>query len=312
MNRPARPQVTATVGGKAPSQLGIDALLDFQMEVTLDGETLTAAEIKQLLAAVRRPGVDPRQVGRGRPRAADAGRSSSFEAIERRAADRGPVVRRGDAPAGRRRHRRRRGRRRRPTPTGAQIVAGPVARRDARGPAQSGRRAAHVDPGRSLHGTLRPYQQAGVHWLHLLTQLGLGACLADDMGLGKTIQVLSLLLVLKQRGGGRAASRACWSRRLRCSPTGPRRSPASRRACKAVVVASFGNAGRELQAANRRDRWRDADLVITSYGYLARAPWLARDVVAAGGARRGAGDQESRRQADPGGQGAARPMPASR
>ena len=37
MNRPARPQVTATIGGKAPSHLGLDALLDFRMEVTLDG-----------------------------------------------------------------------------------------------------------------------------------------------------------------------------------------------------------------------------------------------------------------------------------
>src|SRR6266404_4372329 len=50
MNRPARPQVKATVGGHAPSQLGLDALLDFRMEVTLDGESLTKAEIKQLLA----------------------------------------------------------------------------------------------------------------------------------------------------------------------------------------------------------------------------------------------------------------------
>src|SRR5439155_23283838 len=50
MNRPARPQVKATVGGKPPSQLGMSALLDFQMEVTLDGEKLSAAEVKQLLA----------------------------------------------------------------------------------------------------------------------------------------------------------------------------------------------------------------------------------------------------------------------
>src|SRR5438552_15879853 len=50
MNRPARPQVKATVGGKAPSQLGLDALLDFRMEVTLDGEKLSPAEIKRLLA----------------------------------------------------------------------------------------------------------------------------------------------------------------------------------------------------------------------------------------------------------------------
>jgi len=49
MNRPARPQVKATVGGRAPSTLGIDALLDFTMEVTLDGERLSAAELKRLL-----------------------------------------------------------------------------------------------------------------------------------------------------------------------------------------------------------------------------------------------------------------------
>src|SRR4051812_45638651 len=39
--------------------------------------------------------------------------------------------------------------------------------------------SAFVDPGRSFRGTLRPYQQAGVQWLRLLAQLGLGACLAD-------------------------------------------------------------------------------------------------------------------------------------
>src|SRR5204863_5626552 len=61
-----------------------------------------------------------------------------------------------------------------------------------------------VDPGQRLKGTLRPYQQAGVQWLHLLSQLGLGACLADDMGLGKTIQVISLLLVLKEQAGNKS------------------------------------------------------------------------------------------------------------
>ena len=53
---------------------------------------------------------------------------------------------------------------------------------------------AGADPDPALRGTLRPYQRAGVQWLHLLSGLGLGACLADDMGLGKTIQVLALLL----------------------------------------------------------------------------------------------------------------------
>ena len=48
--RPARPQVTATLGVKAPSTLGHDGLLDFDLKVTLDGETLSAAEIQALLA----------------------------------------------------------------------------------------------------------------------------------------------------------------------------------------------------------------------------------------------------------------------
>ena len=84
-------------------------------------------------------------------------------------------------------------------------------------------------PAPRCKATLRPYQQVGVRWLYLLAKLGLGACLADDMGLGKTIQVLSLLLVLKRAGGAASRSRACWWRRLRCWPTGRRRSSASRR-----------------------------------------------------------------------------------
>src|SRR5688572_16844828 len=49
-NRPPRPRVTATVGGKSPVGIGQEALLDFSMQVTLDGEALTPAEIKELLA----------------------------------------------------------------------------------------------------------------------------------------------------------------------------------------------------------------------------------------------------------------------
>jgi len=47
--RPARPMVQASIGARPPSLLGKDALLDFSIEVTLDGERLSAAEIKALL-----------------------------------------------------------------------------------------------------------------------------------------------------------------------------------------------------------------------------------------------------------------------
>ncbi|TDU81572.1 non-specific serine/threonine protein kinase [Prosthecobacter fusiformis] len=54
---------------------------------------------------------------------------------------------------------------------------------------------AQVEPPANLRATLRPYQQKGLAWLHFMTRLGLGACLADDMGLGKTLQVIALLLL---------------------------------------------------------------------------------------------------------------------
>ena len=51
MNRPSRPSVEATVGSASPSVLGMDALLDFRVEVSLDGEILTIEEIDKLLAS---------------------------------------------------------------------------------------------------------------------------------------------------------------------------------------------------------------------------------------------------------------------
>ena len=60
-------------------------------------------------------------------------------------------------------------------------------------------------PGRQFLATLRPYQQGGLNWLTFLDSLGFGACLADDMGLGKTIQILAFLSALKGREPGRTS-----------------------------------------------------------------------------------------------------------
>ena len=54
-----------------------------------------------------------------------------------------------------------------------------------------------IMPPENINAVLRPYQAEGLSWLYFLRQHHLGACLADDMGLGKTIQVLSLLLKIK-------------------------------------------------------------------------------------------------------------------
>ena len=48
-------------------------------------------------------------------------------------------------------------------------------------------------------GELRPYQQAGYHWLAFLFEHKLGGILADDMGLGKTAQTLALIAHAAER-----------------------------------------------------------------------------------------------------------------
>ena len=269
MNRPARPQVKATVGGNAPSQLGMDALLDFRMEVTLDGEKLSAAEIKRLLAHS-----DGLVLIRGKWVEVDHERLSrtleQFEAIERRAASDGlsfgEAMRMlagagiaGDGAAGQ------------ADIAWSETVAGPwlaetlAALRHPDG-------LARVDPGRSFQGTLRPYQQAGVQWLYLLAQLRLGACLADDMGLGKTIQVLSLLLVLKNEA--REKRKPC----LLVAPASLLANWAAEIARFApslnVIVAHPSATPAEKLTTAGADNLADVDLVITSYGFLARLPWL--------------------------------------
>ncbi|MFD7898206.1 DEAD/DEAH box helicase [Streptomyces sp. NPDC059743] len=51
-----------------------------------------------------------------------------------------------------------------------------------------------IGPPAALAATLRDYQLRGLNWLHRMTSLGLGGCLADDMGLGKTITLIALHL----------------------------------------------------------------------------------------------------------------------
>jgi superfamily II DNA or RNA helicase len=269
MNRPARPQVKATIGGNAPSQLGMDALLDFRMEVTLDGEALSSAEIKRLLAHS-----DGLALIRGKWVEIDHERLNrtleEFETVARRAVTDGlsfgeamrmlsganiareSAAEQADVDWG-------------------QTVAGPwLAETLAALRRPAGR--LRVDPGRSLEGTLRPYQQSGVQWLYLLTQLRLGACLADDMGLGKTVQVLALLLVLKHEAREKqkpgllvapASLLANWAAEIaRFAPS-----------LKAIVVhPSVGPT--ENPNSARGGNVAKADLVITSYGFLTRTRWL--------------------------------------
>jgi hypothetical protein len=270
--RPARPKVRTTIGGRVPSALGQDALLDFRVELTLGDERLTAAEIRSLLA-----GSDGLHLLRGRWVEVDHRRLAQllkrFERVEKLAAGGGVpfaeamrlmagVAVTGEADEA-------------PDPEWSTVVAGPWLAETLRG-LRSPEGLARVDPGRALHATLRPYQQTGVRWLYLLHRLGLGACLADDMGLGKTIQVLSLLLVLKrEQAGDQAGSRpsllvAPASLLANWAAEATRFAPSL-----SVFVAHPSAADAAQLKAVDAGQLAGVDLVITSYGATLRYPWLA-------------------------------------
>jgi len=59
-------------------------------------------------------------------------------------------------------------------------------------------RVEDIELPKNLNGTLRTYQEIGFRWLYTNISKGFGCCIADDMGLGKTIQVISLILKLKE------------------------------------------------------------------------------------------------------------------
>ncbi|MGD1072931.1 MAG: DEAD/DEAH box helicase [Bryobacteraceae bacterium] len=268
-NRPPRPRVTGTVGGKPPSGIGRDALLDFHMEVTLDGETLTAAEIRELLAKsdglalVRGRWIElnPEHLKQAIDRFREAERAARENGLAFGEAMRllaGADMASADMPA--------------EGAGWAQVVAGPWLAETLKA-LRSPQGLDGVDTLVGLKGKLRPYQQVGVRWLHLLTKLGLGACLADDMGLGKTIQVLALLLLLKRESGANpkpsllivpASLLANWASEIeRFTPS-----------LKTLIAhPSAGPAG-DLKALGP-DGLRGVDLAITTYGYLLRAEWVA-------------------------------------
>ncbi len=116
-------------------------------------------------------------------------------------------------------------------------------------------------------GELRPYQKAGLDWLHFLHHYGFGGCLADDMGLGKTIQVLALLQSLREQG----------------KTQGPRLLvvPKSLLVNWQREAARFTPALRILEyTGNTRAKdptlFKEYDLVLTTYGVMLRDTELLR------------------------------------
>ncbi len=64
---------------------------------------------------------------------------------------------------------------------------------------------------KALQKIMRNYQRTGYKWLRVLASRGFGGILADEMGLGKTLQMIAVLLAVKQESqepaaGGKAGS----------------------------------------------------------------------------------------------------------
>ncbi len=175
--RPGAPRVDIRIGETAA--VGVGAMLSFDVGVALDGEILTDEEAAAILEGTSRLAwlrgrwvdVNPAELRATLQQWSDRSAQLSLSEGLRLLAD-------PDAPA----HVR-----------GGQWLEHVAAR------LRDPRRAKTPKISRRLKAKLRPYQKEGVAWLRLLYDLGLGGVLADDMGLGKTVQVIALILGLKDQ-----------------------------------------------------------------------------------------------------------------
>jgi non-specific serine/threonine protein kinase len=195
--KPLRPMVSLKIGNDKPSEVGLDALMSFDVKVSLDGESISEEEWTQLAESN-----DGLAFIRGRWVEMDSTKLQDVLTHWRN------VKKEMQGGVG--------------FIEAMRIINGIHPQFSNKISATDSidiREWTHLNPGKwlievlnslrspdglkklnlqeSLQGTLRPYQENGLKWLWYLYSLKLGACLADDMGLGKTIQVLSLLLVIK-------------------------------------------------------------------------------------------------------------------
>ncbi|MFH1893738.1 MAG: DEAD/DEAH box helicase [Candidatus Zixiibacteriota bacterium] len=268
-----RPRVAVTIGEKRQSRFGVDAILDFKIDLALGDHNLTEKEWRQIMASE-----DGLAYVKGQWIEVDREKLSKalehWKRLEAGAAKEGISF-----------------------IEGMRLLAGAAADLDADGPPGSEEREwSFVDAGewlsdvlaglrnpdglasggsnKDFRGKLRPYQEIGHNWLWFLSNLGLGACLADDMGLGKTVQVLSLLLALKENGSSGKATLlvlpasllANWKAEMRrFAPTLEARFIHPSEMDRASLSAMGKKPGRTLEKT---------DVVLTTYGMLLRHKWL--------------------------------------
>jgi non-specific serine/threonine protein kinase len=200
--RTARPKVSVKIGD-APRKgaMSVDALLDFNVRVTLEDDALTDEELAKLLES------DEQLVQlRGKWVEIDAEKlkqaMAHWKRVEQFAEDGIQFIDAMRMLSG--------------VPSGAEAATDEAAIAPEWVGIEPGewlgqtlarlRKPKAAEPPTDLRATLRPYQKSGYGWLRFMSELRLGACLADDMGLGKTVQVIALLLHHYRAGAKRSPS----------------------------------------------------------------------------------------------------------
>jgi hypothetical protein len=265
--KPTRPRVSVKIDTPGSAGVDVESMLEFSVEMSLDGETLSQEEIDELLEAsgglvplrgkwvevdqeklkealahwktvekgVRREGISFYEGMRLLSGANLAGE----EAAETQA-----IVREWSG-----------------------LVAGPELDKVLQNLRSPEAQQESAPP--ELQAELRAYQRTGYCWLRFVVRLGLGACLADDMGLGKTVQVIALLLDLKRDRQKKASLLvvpasliANWKSEL------ARFAPTLR--FRIAHPSEVNESTKELQTADA-DSY---DIIVTTYGMIVRHAWM--------------------------------------
>lgn len=276
--RPPRAKVSVKVGATAKkSKVGFNQLLDFDVGVSIGGETLTKAQLKKLLEAdgplVDLGGkwieIDKERIEQMLNVWNDAVSATSSEGISFSQAMRMMAgFSLGDDPLG----------------TldkvedlrdWVEVTCGPAFAKLLEGIREpQGKHPKQINKilTKYLGGQLRPYQESGLEWLRTITTLELGGCLADDMGLGKTIQVIAMLLVQKHHIKAKNPSLLV----VPASLLGNWQAEVAKFAPDLTykVLHSSAEPPGNLKKAPR-DLAR-LDFVITTYGMVLRTDWLQK------------------------------------
>lgn len=259
-------QLTVTVGEKEPSKLGLDAILDFNPEIKIDGESITEQELLEFLnlaeGLVRYKGkwveIDKNRIQallhaldkfKQQDSSMSLGEAMRVELTTNRIFD---------LPA---------------EEIELSITHGQWLRQLRETITIPGAipRKQQVLLAPTFRATLRPYQQEGLQWLYQMGEFGFGACLADDMGLGKTVQIIALLEHYRVTKGGQgllilpASLIGNWQKEIeKFAPELPYR----------ILHSSSVRQGKDLPFQGEKDCF----LTITTYGMALRLESL-KDVV---------------------------------